>query len=503
MHYIPHEFQQLGIDHALQFLRNAEPGAKTLYASPTGTGKSIVELKIQGQLPGCWIITPRYEIIEGMMHKLGVNIGNHTPSAVQELAFDQHITTPIVFRNRLLAGQIFPLPEQLIYDEGHHWEADSWKQIELACGFPPSIALTATPFRGSARSTIELRKSWGQPIYLITYPEALKLGYLRMPEVSIVPLIDDDEISISNGEFNVEAIESQTATRFCDAVLLARQKSWCMDGVWDKPTMYSFPTRNLAIQFAAASNALNLTCQVITAETSRTERRQIFAFCIARQIALIQINTVSEGVDLPMRRLVDLTPIMSPVKWLQMFGRITRPTEEQPEYVCTNRNLLRHAYLLEGCLPPALIAAAQAMFTPSARTAVRVFGLESLGRLRPIELPFANGMKGTCYCVSVVNEHIVTEIAAIVHPLIQYPIWASRDYTRNADGTKGYGKWRRIDAPEELTAFNSITGSSPTEKQQAWWTKQAARYGLDPDAKLTRKNFQALPILVDLNLRFK
>src|SRR5688572_2137434 len=99
MKYTPHPFQQVGIDHALQFLNSAKPGDRVSYASPTGTGKSVVELFVQlGGPEGTWIVTPREEIVVGMMDKLG---GDADPLA-------HRITTPIRLRNLLLRGDVPP-----------------------------------------------------------------------------------------------------------------------------------------------------------------------------------------------------------------------------------------------------------------------------------------------------------------------------------------------------------------------------------------------------------
>jgi len=42
-----------------------------------------------------------------------------------------------------------------------------------------------------------------------------------------------------------------------------------------------------------------------------------------------------------------------------------------------------------------------------------------------------------------------------------------------------------------------------TARQELWWRRAAARHGLDPDARVNRRNFAALPVLADLGLRLE
>ena len=65
--------QEAAVQDALAFLASAKPGDKKLYAAPTGSGKSIIELAVQRQAPYAWLVTPKVEIIMGMMNKLDIS----------------------------------------------------------------------------------------------------------------------------------------------------------------------------------------------------------------------------------------------------------------------------------------------------------------------------------------------------------------------------------------------------------------------------------------------
>ncbi len=214
--------------------------------------------------------------------------------------------------------------------------------------------------------------------------------------------------------------------------------------------------------------------------------------------ALVQVYVVSEGVDLPIRRLIDLAPAISPVKWQQQFGRITRPGGNA-EYICTNRNLLRHGYLLDGCLPTAAVIQAQKAFvTTSKRIATRVLGLESLGRLKPTDLPLRDGSYAHMYAITAMQGHSAREYAVFVHPARANPVWATRENVKLADGTKSYGRWSVCAPPTDVAGFASIPASTLSDAQANWWKRAAAKFGLDPHAEVNRKAFQALPILRDI-----
>ena len=193
------------------------------------------------------------------------------------------------------------------------------------------------------------------------------------------------------------------------------------DGRWDRPTMLTFPTVESAVDAAGRFAAAGLPTALITGDTPAEQRQEAFREVVGRRAALVQVNVVSEGVDLPeLRRGIDCRPTLSPVLWLQTFGRIRRPVppgEAPPEYLCTNRNLARHAYLLEGILPTATVAEAQAAFpTAGKRAGIRVVGLEGLGRFRATELPLAGGLTGVMYAFSTLRTTRSIEYAVLLHP---------------------------------------------------------------------------------------
>lgn len=497
------EYQTLLVEHALDFLANAGPGDRQLYASPTGTGKSVVETTLQERLRSngvnAWLTTPRVEIISGMLDKAGVDTSAWGEQRILDEGWDRGITTPVRLRNAMLRGT-GPEPQALIVDEAHHDTAETGVQLHLLTGRCPAVGLTATPFRGTPRGTLAFREAWGEPIWALTLREAVEMEYVAFPECRIVPLVDDDTLTVSNGDFSVASASGAILSRM-DAVV-------GLLGKWEpRPSMVSMPGTEAALTLHSACKSAGIPTVLVTGDTLPPDRRTAFTACVSGQAILIQINVVSEGVDLPIRRLLDCSPTLSPVRWLQQLGRITRPTrrgEGPPQYVCTNRNLLRHAYLLEGLLPRAVLVEAQTVFPGSTArsTTGRVVGLEAVGRLKPAPLPLVGGLEAFLYAMSSVSGAVVTQYAVIVHPEHPEPLWAFRRNERGEDGvTAQYGRWQRCESPADLTGFASLTPSAVTEKQLKWWTNAARRYGLDPTIEPNRKQFAALPVLSDLNWR--
>lgn len=499
MRFSLRDYQQDGVDDAVAQITDGVRA--TCYAAPTGSGKSVVELAAQAALRDAgrdaWIVTPRVEIVAGMLDKLGVEgaASLSTAKLVAE-ALRHGITTPIRLRNMLEKGELAALPDVLIIDEVHHSTAPSYVDLRLALGRCQLLGYTATPFRGTPRGTQEFVATWGEPVWLLTLPDAVKRGVIACPSFRVVPLLDDDELTIVNGEFKVASVADATHSRL-DALadLVAANHG-------DRPTMVSVGSTELVTQLCDALARRNVAAVPVVQVSTQQQRADAFRRCLACDAVLVQIDVVSEGVDLPIRRLIDARPTLSPVKWMQQLGRITRPGGESA-YLCTNRNAERHLYLWSGAIPPtALKTALSAFATPSMRSmSVRVVGLEKLGKFRPVELPLADGMKGALYGFQHVEASgVVREFAAILHPASMTPVYACRV---RGNAVEGYGRWELIDAIPDLdgATARSMGNGRLSDKQQQWWRRSANHFGLDGSAEVNAKAFQVLPILADCKVR--
>ncbi len=486
MGYYPRDYQASGIDEIVEYLRGCAAGDRRMYCGPCGTGKSIVEVGVQQALGDtCWITTPRVEIIDQLIEKGGNR---------------ERIGTPIVLRNRMLDGSIVP-PRYIIVDEGHHDSSATANEVRLCAGEPPTVAFTATPYRGTPQGTAALRELYGAPRWLITLPDAVARGFVTIPDCRTVPVLDDDLVEITNGEFSVRQIERKTVWGTCTSLVR---------GLWERDrrsTMCSLPTVSSCHELSEQLGHVGIRCDVVTAETGRDSRRAAFDRSLACEAVLLQVQVVSEGVDLPLRRLIDFAPTMSPVRWLQQVGRIMRPGGVS-EYVCCNRNLLRHGYLLEGLIPSDVFVASQQAFpAPSKRVGIRAFGLEGVGRLKAAPVPLASGLTAHAYYVTKSTGHAADQFACIVLPNQAEPLWATKckkwNWEKDGTCTVDYGRWTRCPAPSELTGFASVPPKPLSPKQAAKWKQLANHVGLNSDAEVDSKSCQAMFVLLDTKVRIQ
>ncbi len=535
--FTPHDYQQAYHADVVSWLATtADPHnpkeARRLYASPTGTGKSVMELMTLEAYATYVLVTPRLGIITGMLEKLGIDSTGWSDEKLAEVALEHRITTPVRFRNMLAKGTFPFQPPGVIIDEGHHAISDVHKELAAYLPNVVWIALTATPFRGTPKGTKELLDEWNGVIHILTIAQAVARGCLSVPVPQVWPLVDDDTVTIQNGEFVVAALDAAITKSLDEIVSRCKglaHREYLGATTWRRPTLFACPTRLTCEAMAEKLNDAGLPASIVIQDTPRHERNEIFARAMRGETAVVQIDVVSEGVDLPFRVLVDLRPTMSPVKWMQQIGRTARPIprcnqcldiiakrqhtngpcrcpkprEADPEYYCTNRNLERHGYLFNGAMPPQYIADAQQAFPkPTVRVAARAFGLENLGRFAAAEVALADGCIASLYNIVSTDAYAKTEYAAMVHPAVADVLYARRVSTRGKDGEFQWGKWKAIDGMPDIQGYASAVPKAVSPKQAAWWARSAERFGLDPRiSKVNRKNFAVLPLLKDLNFK--
>jgi superfamily II DNA or RNA helicase len=499
------DYQDTAVDYVADLIESNET-TWNLFSAPTGTGKSVIELKTLERKPGGILITPRLEIISGMMEKLGHYVEDMSDTELVASSWEYGIITPIRLRNLLAAGNVRQFPRYLIVDESHHDAAETYQDIAMYLNGILKIGLTATPYRGTPKGTAELLSQWGNKVNeIISLRDAVESGYCVMPTPVIWPMLDDDLISVTGGEFKVSTTTAMVSDTLVALVDRIKPFYSAREHLYDKPTMIAVPSTDAVNQLMAVLRGAGLPAMSVTQATSRHDRSVAFRSTVHGSHLLVQIDVVSEGVDLPIRRLIDVKPTMSPVRWVQQIGRIMRPctdASQYPEYVCCCRNLERHCYLMEGLFPPQIVIEAQTAFTtPSKRTGSRAVGLEGLGKFTTTPVHCLNGATAFMYNLVNVDGFQRTEYCVLVHPLYSETVQAKRVSVNDGNGNMKWGKWSLIESMPPLEkGFNSAPAKTLTEKQRAWWLKDCQRKGLDPNRELTSRGFQILPFLMDTGL---
>lgn len=525
------DYQQESVERIIDWYKHPDKylseGIKQSHypcVSPTGTGKSYIGLMVHELLwdEGGWLITPKLEIIVDLLTKLNVALCNKTVQQLIDIAFQYRICTPLRFKNLILSGKVEVEDiRYLIKDENHHDEADTYKFIDaLVDEGVRFIGTTATHFRGTPKGTQSFFDKWGKPQFAITLPDAVKRGFLSFPKCQTWPLVDDDLIEVGkNGEFVVNRVVAEVSNnlehalcRMRDEGIVALHNATLLP---TRPTLIGIPSSSIVPQLETETGFLRMPIGVVTDETTYAQRQRLFKMCLECKLTLVHINVVSEGVDLgnktaKLRNYVDLAPVNSPLLFMQRFGRITRQllkTETEPgNYICTNRNLERHGYLFSGVLPYSTIKESQTAFTmPSERTKTRVFGLQTLGRLKPTNVVLSSGVSVQCYHIATVNGTQKTEYLVLIHPAKEYPLWLKRERSKteevNEYGVKlfDFGTWEIEQIPpSDLQGFKSSPPYPLREGQQKLWQKHAENYGLLTTQKLDAKKFQILPALMNV-----
>lgn len=513
----PHDFQDAAITRAISAIASEPATPALLLVAPTGVGKTVMQCHVlmvaweNHGLRGLQIV-PNMEIAEGFARNLGVP---HTREALEAAG----VYTAKRFLNLLTGGQINPEDWDFVQmDEAHHSVDDTHKAIDLYMGHKPRLGWTATDFRGTPKETQALHDWWGGNVYrAISETDAIARGFASAPTTEVWPLVNDELISLSQGEFSTVGVEAATEDALEELVQTIAKKFWVAEqgegGRWDRPTMLTLTTRHLVEQAVKQFDHLGVPALAVTGETDG--RQQVFQSVVARTALLVQIKVVGEGVDLPLRRLIDAAPTMSPVFWRQRIGRIMRPVgtgEPPPEYIVTNHNLLRHGYLLKGVLPPrAFRDAVQAWgpeFKPSRRMVARAAGLQGLGRFVPSQIPLADGSFWWMFVLG--SPDGAKQYAALVNPAGGEPIYAVKNFlVEEGEDGKRYKQfeksppWKRIKGVPNLVGFTSVPPDRLTIGRANWWKAQAPWKGLDPEAEIDARVFSVLPLLNDIGGKFR
>lgn len=501
------DYQRRGVDIGVE---TAARGESVLLVSPTGSGKSLILAGLLRELPEAVLTVPTIEIASGVYAKATGRTPPAEENALYAACQRERIWTVKTLLNRIAEGAI-PPPKILLHDEGHHATDDTHEAIWAYCGMPSRIGVTATAYRGSARETAKLRDVWGEPCVLLTLAEASSRGYICIPEFHTWPLLDDDIIDVSGGEFSI-----RESTAACENVLDALVERVAGEGIffsgrWGTPTLFAVPSVATAHALTTALDSAGMPAISVTGADSRSHRDEAFAALVAVDAAVVQVNVVSEGVDLPVRTLIDFAPCMSPRAWMQRIGRAMRPGGNPRVYV-TNHNLTRHAYLFEGLIPPRAVADAQKQWSgraPTRRDMSRVLFVETLGRFAPVAIPTASGVWVSLYVLQ--SPDGLEQQAVLLHPCHAKPDVFTRSISLtgktyvNSWGhevkEKTYTKWARANGVQDVSGWTSVPAGSITQPMKDWWLRDAEKRGLDPTWEPNAKAFTILPILTHARSR--
>lgn len=526
------DYQEPAVRYASEIIQGEHPGVtRTLFGSPTGTGKTVQQVANLLRNPGGIQVVQSPDIA----YQFGKTLGLTHPD--DRVALERYGVFTYQ-RLKLLLGDGKVDPSRFKWgqvDEAHHMVDETHELIAAYLNLPVWLGWSATLFRGTAQGTKELLDWWDRRTYTcITLKDAVERGHMALPTFDVWPLVDDELITCNGGEFSVHSVEAHTRNKLEHLAQRTVAEFWSpQTRRWDRPTMVTLTSVKLVEEFVKYVEALGADATPVVGRTRL--RQDIFRRVEASETLLVQIKAVGEGTDLKLRRLIDAAPTMSPVFWMQRVGRITRPLprcpacqiggstptqdslccryggflEPAPQYIACNHNFMRHGYLWHGVVPRAALIAARAAwgesYKPSRRAVGRVVGLDGLGRFVPAEVPLKGGGVVVTFQLASPDGR---EYAVVIDPADPDPVYAERIVPIVSDGEgknkrdySGKPTWHRIEALPEVAGMSSINPHALTPNQKQWWDNAAEKRGLDASCKVDNKKFQLLPVLTDLNAK--
>lgn len=303
-------------------------GKRVLLQMPTGSGKTVTfsDICLDAARAGkrFLILVHRRELIKQAWAKLK-DFGLHA-----DIIMGKHRWSPntgaFVASVQTLSRRDLPPADVVIVDEAHHAAADTYIEIlnEYQGRGAFILGVTATPCRLNGRGFEGVFDE------MVLGPSIKKLaaeGFLVIPRVFAAPPPDTKGLHVRQGEYKQE-----------EAALLMEQN--VLNG--DLVRMYRKHARGQKLLGFAASVELSkhyaeeyvaagITAAHVDGKTRDEDRDMIFQrFREGSLGAVWNYNIISEGFDVPDAGVVQIVcPTKSLVKYMQMVGRIMRPSPDK------------------------------------------------------------------------------------------------------------------------------------------------------------------------------
>jgi len=323
-------FQKAAVERALNAVHKSETLKRSwnlIVSSPTGTGKSVMELSLMHELEqrakSVALVTPRVEVIDSISRnaaQLGIESKNK-------------LFTPITYHNKLKSGEV-PRTDVLLLDEAHHDLAPTWRRLPANICI---IGFTATPMRGIPLETEEWRRMFSDFYEALTITEAILGGYLTNYYYfgNTIGLLDEVIGSEATMLRSAANRLNQNMGLIYDWIM--RLEEWQpMQRLFACPRKES--VHRLCEHFNVKGSPKKI--EAIIGETRKKQRDDLIERFQAGELWLATVDVFTEGVDAPgaiytdgtgreivwpgANSLIDLRPTSSPVAMLQIEGRVKR-----------------------------------------------------------------------------------------------------------------------------------------------------------------------------------
>ena len=276
--------------------------------APTGAGKTRMgEELIADCGPVVWV-AHRRELIQQTAKRLASRFGSTAVGVIMPGEYARpRARVQVSTVQTLLARATRPPAERLVLDEGHHYAAEDWRALAESYGTVPTLGLTATPERQDGKPLGDI---FERLVVSASYSELIAGGYLVPARVHRPDAMLGNDLAQDPVTAWRLYSEGSRAFVFCGRVADA----------------YAWAQKFRDVGVVAA---------VIEAGTAKGERDDALArFSAGKVRVIVNVNTMTEGVDVPDARTVILARAFGHVGgYLQAVGRALRPAKGKPDMI--------------------------------------------------------------------------------------------------------------------------------------------------------------------------
>ncbi|WP_019498372.1 DEAD/DEAH box helicase [Pseudanabaena sp. PCC 6802] len=299
---------------------------RVLMQLPTGGGKSVILSAIAREL--------QHEGVVAIAHReeLVVQLNEHLqrwcdrPVGIIKAGYPSNPLFPIqVASIQSLVRRELPKAGLAIIDEAHHSTADTYRKV--LDNYPESkiLGVTATPIRTDGSGFDGL---FDHMVTGISVKELIADGHLCPFKLyADANPIDTRGVRTVGGDYNQKQLANAVDAALLSGNLIASYRKYA-----DRKRCVVFAINvNHSKEICDRYSSEEISAEHLDGTTPSDERRAILdRFRSGETLVLTNCGIVSEGFDLPAIACVQIArPTKSLALWLQMVGRVLRPSHDK------------------------------------------------------------------------------------------------------------------------------------------------------------------------------